>query len=213
MILKVLEKKWETEDVFSLVLEKPDNFNFYHGQYLDIGLANDTRAFTISSSPTENFIMITTKKGRSRFKKMMEELKIGDLITTSHPAGTFTLDESSPAIFLAGGIGITPFRSMIKYVLDKQISTSMTLIYSAKGKFAFKTELDQWKKQLPNLKINYLNTGKADRLNRQKLLKTLDPASVYYLVGSHSFVDNLEQVLLNLVVDKTSVRTDRFDGY
>ena len=218
MFLKVLQKKQETGNVFSLILEKPTGFNFYAGQYLDVELPvndplGDTRAFTISSSPTEDFLMVTTKSGISKFKQAMKKLQSGDTIITSHPAGTFTLDKSSPAVFIAGGIGITPFRSAVKYVLDKKISTPISLIYSASLDFTFKEELNHWQKQLPNLTINYLDTSKSGRLNRQKLLKTLDHSFIYYLAGSPSMVDNLANILLKLGIDQTNIRTDRFDGY
>src|SRR5688572_14308982 len=135
MILKVADRKIESEKYFSLVLEKPDDFQYYPGQYLDIELDvkdkfGKTRAFTISSSPTENFLMITIKKGLTPFKKKLETLKKGDILLASHPAGTFTLDESEKAVFLAGGVGITPFRSMLRYVKDQRISTKIILIYS-----------------------------------------------------------------------------------
>lgn len=218
MNLKVLEKKQETNNILSLILEKPKNFRFYAGQYLDIELPVEdkfgkTRAFTISSSPSEDFLMITPKKGISPFKKFIEQLKPGDQINTSHPAGTFTLDESSAAVFIAGGIGSTPFRSIIKYVLDNKISAHITLIYSnSDDNFPFKDELDEWQKQLLNLEIIYINTNKTGRL------KTLDsqyliPNTIYYLAGSHGFVDNLEDILLKMGIDPTNIRTDRFDGY
>ena len=135
MQFRIKDIKKETEDCSSLILEKPKGFSFYAGQYLDVKLlVNDplgnTRAFTISSSPTEDFLMISPKKGITKFKKALENLKIGDIITTSHPAGTFILDETESAIFIAGGIGITPFRSMIKYALDQKLITPITLIYS-----------------------------------------------------------------------------------
>lgn len=222
MLFIVLKKNKETENIFSLILEKPKNFNFYPGQYLDIELPvenrfDNTRAFTISSSPTEDFLMITSKIGVTPFKKLMNNLKKGDAITTSHPAGTFTLDESSPAVFIAGGIGITPFRSIIKYVLDKQILTQITLIYTnSTDDFLFKKELDLWVKQIPSLQIIYHNSSKNGRLNKKAfqlypLPFTLE--AIHYLAGSHSLVDNLEDILLNLGIDQTNIRTDRFDGY
>src|SRR3989344_5624857 len=100
MKLKILETRKETGDCFSLILEKPKGFNFYPGQFLDIELdinisdeRGKVRAFTISSSPSEDFLMITPKKGISDFKNAIEKLKVGDFIDASHPAGTFILDE------------------------------------------------------------------------------------------------------------------------
>src|SRR5258706_14495840 len=118
MILKVLENRQETKNCFSLILGKPEGFSFYPGQFLDIelpvkDLSGTTRIFSISSSPSENFIMLTYKVGISPFKKSLELLKSGDLISSSHPAGTVVIDDSSPIVMLAGGIGIAPHRSMI----------------------------------------------------------------------------------------------------
>jgi len=223
MILKVLNKKAETKDIFSLILEKPEGFRFYPGQYLDIELpVNDslgnTRAFTISSSPSEDFLMITTKKGISQFKKTLYKLKAGDKINSSHPAGTFTLDETESAVFLAGGIGITPFRSIIKYALDQNLKTPITLIYSnSDNNFLFKKELDSWKKVYPKLTIYYIVTSKDSRLNAQKLRSILHTTNyllpIHYLAGPPAMVDDFESMLLNLRVDPTNIRTDRFDGY
>ncbi len=212
MLLKVLDKRQETKNIFSLILEKPGGFRFYAGQYLDVEINGDTRAFTISSSPVEDFLMITTRKGISQFKKALESLKAGDMITTSHPAGTFTLDETEPAIFIAGGIGITPFRSMLKYAVDQKLSTPITLIYSnSDNNFLFKKELNQWQKLYPKLKIHYVVTDKDGRLTEDKLRSIIN--SIYYLAGPPKMVDDFEKMLLNLRVDPTNIRTDRFDGY
>ena len=217
MNLKVKDKKIVTKNVFSLIFEKPKDFNFYAGQYLDYQLPikdplGDTRPFTISASPTEPFLMLSTKKGFSVFKKALYKLKAGDQIQTSHPAGTFILDESSSAVFIAGGIGITPFRSIIKYSLDQKISTPMTLIYSnSDDNFLFKKELESWKQNLPNLTIIYYNSTKNGRLIQ--LPATSYQLPIYYLAGSHSFVNNMAQILIESGVDETSIRYDRFDGY
>lgn len=217
MYLKIKQIKQETENIFSLILQKPENLRFYPGQYLDIKLSaqdpnGDTRAFTISSSPTEDFLMITPKKGISLFKKLLEKLNTGAEIEASHPAGTFTLDESSPAVFIAGGVGITPFRSMIKYAVDQKLKTPITLIYSNSGAdFTFKNELSQFQKLLPNLKIVYHNSTQSGRLTLDSRLLSLN--SIYYLAGSHSFVNSMEKILLEMKVDQTNIRYDRFDGY
>lgn len=212
MQLKITAKQ-DFGNYFSLIFEKPLGFYFYPGQYLDYELEKDTRAFTISTSPTEDFLMLTAKKGPSEFKKALSKLKPGSEITTSHPVGTFILDESSPAVFIAGGIGITPFRSMIKYALDQKLKTPITLIYSnSDDNFLFKQELDKWKQHLPKLNIIYHNSTKNGRLT------TLSPKPyplnpIYYLAGSHGFVDNMEKILIELGVDQSNIRYDRFDGY
>ena len=172
-----------------------------------------TRAFTISSSPTEDFLMITTKKGVSKFKKHLASLKTGNTVESSHPAGTFILDESSPAVFIAGGIGITPFRSMIKYAVDQKLSTPITLIYSnSTDDFLFKRKLDEWRKVYAKLELVYTVTSSTGRLTAlYPKPYTLNP--IYYLAGPPKMVDDFEKILLDLGVDETNIRYDRFDGY
>lgn len=210
MQLKIKDKQ-DFGDYFSLILEKSNGFNFYPGQYLDYELNKDTRAFTIAASPTENFLSLTTKKGSSEFKKALLKLKIEDNITTSHPAGTFILDESSPAVFIAGGIGITPFRSMIKYTLDQKLKTKIKLIYSNSDEnFIFKDELETWQKQL-NLNIIYHNSTKLGELVLDSSFVTSE--AIYYLAGPPKMVASFEKILLDLGVDQTNIRYDNFDGY
>lgn len=218
MILKVKAQKKENQDSFSLILEKPDGFNFYPGQYLTIKYQKLQREFTIASSSTENFLMITTKFGISLLKKHLANLKPGDFIESDHPAGTYTLDTSSPAVMICGGIGITPARSMIKYAADQGLKIPITLIYSNSNEnFIFKKELNEWQKQYPNLTIHYIVTEKEGRLTNEKLSSILHTTyyilPIYYLAGPPKMVDEFEEILLKLGVDSTSIRTDRFDGY
>ena len=213
MILKVTQIKKEAGDAFSVIFENPGD-RFYPGQYIEL----EGRCFSIASSPTENFLMITTRPGISDFKKRIGKTKPGDSWESSHPAGTVTIDEVDPLVFIAGGIGITPFRSMIKWAFDQKFETPMTLIYiNSDENFIFKDELDTWKKELPNLTIRYINTSKEGRLNNNKLeplILNTDPLiPIYYLAGSPSFVDAFEKMLLEIGIDKLNIRTDRYDGY
>ena len=226
MKLTVKSKKAKTREAYSLILDKPEGFTFYPGQYLDIELPiknrdkrGRVRAYTIASSPTEDFLMITTKIGISDFKKHLQHIKAGDSVAVTHPAGTFTLDEDEGAVMLAGGIGITPFRSMIKYLLDQKLTTPITLIYSnSDDNFLFKDELDKWQTDLPNLSLHYVNTKNDGRINKDKLQQILNHGSlikdpIFYLAGSWSFVDDMEGILLDLGVYEVNIRYDRFDGY
>lgn len=230
MLLKVAKIKKEAAEVFSIIFAKPKNFHFYPGQHLEYELVvndpnDNSRAFTISSSPSEEFLMLSTKEGITAFKKALTLLKKGEQIKTSHPIGTFSLDETTPAVLIAGGIGITPFRSMIKYAVDHKLATPMTLIYSNPDEdFPFKKELDVWQKELPSLTIYYINTVKEGRLDKEKLssLTTNYPlqreasqllTTNFYLAGPPKMVDDLAKILKEMGVDETNIRSDRFDGY
>lgn len=220
MKLILTKIKKETPGVISLIFDKPEDFFYYPGQYLDIKLPvndpfGDTRAFTISSSPTENFLMISFKKGITPFKKYLETLKIGNEVEVSHPAGTFTLDESEPAVFIAGGIGITPFRSIMKYAYDNQLTTPMELIHSnSSEEFPFKDEIKQFQKTLSRLNVRYINSSQNDRIDSETLNSyLLNLNSIFYISGSETFIVDIKKHLIKMGVEEFNIRTDSFDGY
>lgn len=152
MLLKIIKIVQETRDIKSIIFNK-DNLNFKPGQYLTYKLnvkdsKGSTRQFTIASSPTENFLMLSTKISQSPFKQELNKLKVNDAIETFGPYGKFILDENKDAVMLSGGIGITPLRSMIKYALDKKLRINITLFYSNKipEEILYREELEKFKK-------------------------------------------------------------------
>lgn len=225
MKLKILEHKKINSNTFCLKWEKPKDLFFYPGQYLDINLPiqdldkrGKTRGFTIAASPTEDYLMTCYRVGISDFKTHLNILKKGEVVESSSPVGTFILDETEPTVFFAGGIGITPFRSMIKYALDKKLKIPITLIYSNhNAEFVFKDELDKWQKEYKKLKIIYINTSKEGRLDVKKL-KALYPIhhtlyTLYYLAGPQSMINDFTEILKEHGVDEINIRIDPFDGY
>ena len=149
--LRLLEKrKIEGSDMMSFKFSKKNeqegannnngsSLNYTAGQfaYFDIGGVNNdpkgpVRHFTIASSPTEDFIMINTRIRDTPYKKRLSSLEQGIKVKVRGPEGKFVLhtDYSKPAVFLSGGIGVTPFRSMIKYSTDKQLPTKIIMFDS-----------------------------------------------------------------------------------
>src|SRR3989344_2667376 len=178
MKLSTIQVKKETPTIFSVHFKPENKFSFRPGQYLLVELpieeihgeverritdpkGND-RSFSIASSPTDDIVMIATRQTNSIFKRKFESLKKGELVEAKGPYGSFTLDESKPAIMLSGGIGITPLRCMIKYATDKKLATKITLFYANRNQdeIAFKKDLDEWQKENKNLKVVYtVNEG------------------------------------------------------
>ncbi|MFL6503176.1 MAG: Rieske 2Fe-2S domain-containing protein [Nitrososphaera sp.] len=163
--LTLLEKdRIEGTDVTSFKFSKQSDqvgeegktpLNYVAGQFafFDIGGVYDDpkgpiRHFTISSSPTENFIMFSTRIRDSPYKKRLSTLEEGARVKVRGPEGQFVLyDEdysNKPAVFLSGGIGVTPFRSMIKYATDKQLPLKITMFDSNRNResILFKKEFD-----------------------------------------------------------------------
>ena len=157
--LPVIKTRQETPTVQSIKLEK-NNFDYKPGQYammeLETGDDENVHPLSIASSPTENFLLFSTKISESTFKKKYNELKVGDKIKIKCPMGIFVLKEDAKEIvFLGGGIGITPFRDMIKYATDKKLPIKLTLIYSNRrpDEICYRDEWPLMEKQNPNLKV------------------------------------------------------------
>lgn len=219
MDLKIKDIKSINPQTVSIIFHKPENFTFYPGQFIDLEIKDDTRSFSIASAPSEEHLIITTKLGISEFKKNILSLKQGDTLKSSHPAGTFTLEQTSPGVFIAGGIGITPFRSMIKHNTDLNLKSPITLIYSnSNHEFIYKDDLENWQVENPNLQITFLNSAILGRLDTPKLKQILnfklqDPNTIYYIAGSPNFVKDMQKGLLEHGVDEINIRSDEFDGY
>lgn len=235
MNLKLVKKIVETKDTKSFFFDKPKDFKFKSGQYIYLTLGEITKQFTISSSPTEDLIQITTKiREQSGYKKTLDTFPIGSVVEGKGPQGVFVFTNHYSLItdhlFLAGGIGITPFRSMIKYNIDQKIKNStaklshMHLIYSnSDSDFIFKKELDTWQKENNFLKIEYIDTSKVGRIDFQKLNHFISNYSIscFWVVGPNLFVNAMEEILeqLNIPSGKRSlpqsgkILTEKFTGY
>jgi glycine betaine catabolism B len=144
--------------------------NYEAGQHAIVDLVTKedpegpARAFTLASSPTEkDFILISTRIRDTSFKKKLATLDIGSYVKITAPLGKFVLhsDYSKPVVFLSGGLGVTPFRSMIKYATDRQLPLKITLFDSNRNQdnILYKEEFDEWANSNKNLKIIYTLPG------------------------------------------------------
>ena len=190
--LTLIEKdKVDNTDVMSFKFTKHNDdgidnkiVNYIAGQFafFDIGeVYNDPkgpiRHFTISSSPTENFIMFSTRIRDSPYKKRLSTMEKGNKVKVKGPEGYFVLhqDYTKPAVFLSGGIGVTPFRSMIKYATDMQLPVKIIMFDSNRNRnnILFKKEFDEWASMNKNLKIIYTISEKDQNDNEQSSLSPL----------------------------------------
>lgn len=235
MRLTLVKKTDEAKGTKSFFFKPDQEFTFEAGQYIYITLPvlkyedprGDTRHFTISSSPTEvedNFLRITTRiRQESGYKKTLDELEIGTTVAARGPQGFFALNQKSidlgsTQIFLAGGIGITPFRSMIKYNLDKGLGMPIHLIYSnSDSDFIFKNELDQWKEGNDKLKIDYFDSSVSGHLDSEKIRSLVSESELkentFWVVGPNAFVNAMEEALEKLEVPEENIKTEKFTGY
>ena len=227
-IVSVIETKQETPTVRSVKLEK-QNFDFKPGQYammeLDTGDDENIHPLSIASSPTENFLLFSTKISESPFKKKYCELKFGDKVKIKGPMGVFVLREDAKNItFLGGGIGITPFRDMIKYATDRNLPIKLTLIYCSRNpdEICYKDEWGILENQNKNLKI--INTisddtsnwnGRKGRIDEKTIKEFSDDLSstLFYICGPPGMVDSLSQLLKSMNVPQQNIKIEKFAGY
>ncbi len=220
--LSFLKKLQRTNDVVSFFFEKPEGFDFIPGQYLYITIphqdADDrgtTRYFTISASPTHENLMITTKilNRPSTFKRHLNQLQAGDTVTTFGPMGTFVLDETANRhhVLLAGGIGMTPYYSMISYIADKKLSIPVTLLvsFSSEKEKVFYEELTALAKNNPQLSISY----RSKKLSKELITKHIPGDARYFLVGPSAMVEATKQLLTQLEIPTDQIVIEDFHGY
>ncbi len=204
---------------------------FLPGQYLrwtapidrNIERGNN-RFFTISSLPGENMISFTTRflESISPFKAFLQVLEPGDALDISKPMGDFTLpnDAAIPVVMLAGGIGVTPFRSMIATSVSSYSDRTILLVHSAKkaAELAFRQEFEQLASNFPHLNIRYFVEEADDSTIRGNILvsEIITEAlagSIYYISGPEPFVDAMQTDLIAGGVKAHDIKTDYFPGY
>ena len=139
---RLIDRKVIAEETLSFLFERPRGFEFRAGQFCLLGLPDigfmDERGLrkplSIASSPLDNELMFVAKMSESAFKKTLREMPPGTTVTVDGPRGSFTLpeDTSAPVIFIAGGIAIIPFRSMVRYAAATGTTHPITLFYSSR---------------------------------------------------------------------------------
>jgi len=227
MKLKLIEKKPEVLDVTSFIFEPSEPLAWKAGQYLHYVLHHrptddrgSDRFFTNSAAPFENHIKITTRitteKGSS-FKATLAALEIGKKIeiTDVKGDGHFTLDDpTQESVFIAGGIGITPFRAILKQLEHDHQPLNITLLYSNRDQnIVFKDELEAMAKNNPTFKINYIFSPEhIDEAKIRELVSDLQKP-VFYISGPEPMVDALGETLKKMGIAEDHLKQDWFPGY
>jgi ferredoxin-NADP reductase len=220
--------------VYNYVFIPERHFNFLPGQYMEWTLAGvpydsrgNRRTFTIASSPTEPTVQLGLKyyEPASTYKNEFEKMRPGDVIYGSQLAGNFTLsgNEHKKLAFVAGGIGITPFRSMIKYLSDKNQQADIIVLYEVSDphEFAYVRELkDAGKVGVKIIPIvtnpKYRSSAVIGAKMSVELLGRLVPdhaERLFYISGPNTMVDAHKHYLRQLGVYDHRIRTDHFSGY
>ena len=222
----VKEKIQETPNVVTLKLSCGDvSATYRSGQFLTVFLKEasnqEGKDYTLSSAPHEGFSI--TVKEAGKFSGMLCNLKVGDVIETSKPYGYFYSESSNPTLILiAGGIGVTPFRSVIVDSLKNNPNRKIILFYSNKKEedIVFKNEFEELRKACPNFIVkNYLTQEenvddkyKNRRIQFQDILKdtnNLEDKEIF-ICGSIAFVRDFWKGLKSVGIDEDIIYTEAF---
>jgi len=236
LLLRLQDKIRIAPGIVDFLFTPEKQLQFLPGQYMEWTLPHPSsdfrgtrRYFTIASSPTEQTLRVGVRvyeKGSS-FKKKMIAMNDQDVIVAGQLAGEFTLpkDPKQKIVLIAGGIGITPYRSMIKYLLDTKESRPIILIYANKtpAEIVYTDVFDQAQKEL-GIKTIYTLTdsnavpknwqGKVGRISKAMIKEEVPDYMdrIFYLSGPHPLVSSCEKVLRDLGVAGAHIRTDYFPG-
>ncbi|WP_099364473.1 FAD-dependent oxidoreductase [Fredinandcohnia onubensis] len=218
--LVFIESYKESDDVYTFVFEKEKDLTWKAGQHGLFSIThkkvkNPTKPFTIAAAPSENIVRLTMKINDkpSDFKKAMLELKQGMTIGMSGPLGSFNVNDDRPTVLIAGGIGITPFRSIVKKIEaeGKGNKKPIHLLYMDSEKsYLFKDELDA-----NNASISTTYLDSRDNLHQEinKLANLYQNNGQYLIAGPKSMVDSISSYLQNNSISKKNIKKDAFYGY
>lgn len=225
-LLRILKR---TEDVRSFQFSKPQAFKFLPGQYLLVSVPKNgkilMKPLSISSSPTEDFLEFTKRLTGHEFSNVMAELRVGDEIFIQGPNGSFTFEGEYPKVgMLAGGIGITPLMSMIKYCTHKQVHSSIILLYGNRSEdnIPYFEELNKLATNNNNFKVFHSLSrprdswmGRRGHVNSEMIMDHIPDYDerVFYVSGPPGLVRDCTQHLRSLGVREKNIKTENFIGY
>ena len=234
--VKLIEKTMFTREILTFQCEKPETYEFNAGQYCflnlpDKGIQDERgirRHLSITSSPSENHLSFATKLSQSAFKRTLKDMSVGEIISIEKPMGHFILGKEikDQLIFIAGGIGITPFRSMIRYNFDTQTGHTITLLYSNRvreealflDELQSVTDMDEHFSLIATMtrvKESEKWPGMRGRINESMIRENIPEwqKALYYIAGPPAMVDGMQGMLQSMDISSEKIRIEKFTGY
>ncbi|HET8666499.1 MAG TPA: FAD-dependent oxidoreductase [Terriglobales bacterium] len=236
-LVKLKGRQEVAEHTMAFHFEKPAGFTFIPGQFIDLTLLTpsetdaegNTRGFSIASAPDEPTIMVTTRLRDTAFKRVLQTMPLETEVKLEGPFGDLKLHNNvmRTAVFLAGGIGITPFRSILLDAAKRKLPHRVFLFYSNRRPedAAFLDELQALEKQNTNYSFIATMTemehsrrswqGERGLINKEMLEKHLKGATspIYYIAGPPAMVAALHKMLQEAGINDDDIRKEEFAGY
>ena len=234
---KLLHRAEVADGTMAFHFERPAQFDFTPGQSADVTLPNppetdpegSVRTFSIASAPFENLLMFATRMRDTAFKRSLKKVPIGTDVKIDSATGSFTLHKNSakPAVFLAGGIGITPFFSILRQADHDRLQHKLCLFYSNRRPqdAPFLEDLRMLETSNPNFELVCTMTaieqskdewqGETGLISKEMLSRHLTnlQGPIYYVAGPPAMVAGLRKMLVAADVDEDDIRSEDFAGY
>lgn len=233
---RLTEKREVAEGTMEFVLEKPAELTYRAGQFFDIILEKSSpdaekstyqHGFSFASAPYEPHIAAATRmRAGSKFKQALGAMPVGAPVKIEAVWGDYVLSKKTdqPAVFLIGGIGITPVRSMVAQATHDATGHKLTLIFSNRRRSyaPFVDDLKGFAAANPNFKfIQAYDEPSKDAADESgvitaEMVKRHVPdifAARYYLSGPPQMVRAMRELLVKMEVDEEDIKTEEFDGY
>jgi ferredoxin-NADP reductase len=226
----VVESRSLTPTVHTVRFEKPPGFEFAPVQFCGLEFATAEGSIeypmSLACAPTRPYLEFGARISESPWKRAFAALRPGDLAEIDGPYGHFVLDESAPAVLLAGGIGITPLKGMAEYAADRKLPIEVRLVYSnrTEEEIAYRAELELLARANPRFRILHTLTrapeagswmGRRGRIDPGLIATAaeglLDP--VYYVCGAPGMVRESLRSLAAAGVPQERIRFEAFRGY
>lgn len=231
---KLLEKIRRLPDTSSFRFSRPPEYTFEAGQFFSLTMASPdgplVHYFSHADSPTEQAVELTTRLTGSPFKNALDALAVGDEVELEGPYGQFVFQYEAPKIaFLTGGIGLTPVRSMLKYLVDTKgtgrvAGQQLVLIYGSMTEdgILYRDEVEEFARIIPGLRVAHVITkptpswqGHAGFITSDVVKAELgDPGDWrYYIVGPPPMIDAMRKVMDALSIPGGQISVEGFAGY
>jgi ferredoxin-NADP reductase len=226
----VIESRRVTPTIHSVRFERPAGFEFAPVQFCGLEFATRDgpveHPMSLACSPTRPYLEFGARLSSSAWKEAFAALKPGDVAEVDGAYGDFRLEETSPAILVAGGIGITPLKGMAEYAADRRLPIDVRLAYSSReeSEIAYRPELEELVRQNPRFQVLHTLTrvpkgsdwtGRRGRIDSELLAELsqglFDP--IYYVCGAPGMVQDTYRTLQGLGVDSDRIRFEVFRGY
>jgi ferredoxin-NADP reductase len=216
--------KQEANDTFSFVFVPEQPLQWKAGQLLRYVLNHPNpddrrveRFFSIASAPHEKHVMVTTRFApkSSSFKKALRELRPGDAIEAHDLEGDFVVDDAEKTfVFIAGGIGITPFRAILLDLDYNKKPLSVQLLYANRDNdFPYRKELDTLRTRHPEFRIDYIvSPNRIDEKSIRQLVPDIEEPMLY-VSGPEPMVESMDEILKKIGVLEERIKNDFFPGY